>query len=97
MRAGALDLAEDVEGDHAADVDETNEHHGLGAQLESLGFLAERGQVVALAVGPALLLREGGALVLGLGSSFCGLSGLFFRGLFGVHVYCDSCFAYYVK
>jgi len=79
LNAGALNLTEDVQGDHAADVDETNEHDGLGTQLEAGCVLAERGQVVALPVGPSLLLREGGALVLGLGTSFCCLSGGIFR------------------
>lgn len=62
---GALYFAEDVQDHDAADVDETDQHDGLGAELEALGVLEERGQLVALSVGTALALREGRAFVLG--------------------------------
>lgn len=63
---GALDLAEDVEDDDTADVEETDQHDCLGAELEASGVFREEGQLVALAVCAALLLRERRALVPGL-------------------------------
>ena len=62
----ALNFAEDVQHDHAANVNETDQHDGLGGELEASGVLAEAGELVALSVGAALLLREGCASVLGL-------------------------------
>ena len=40
---GACQFAEDVEDYHAADVDETNQHDCLRAELEALRILEKRG------------------------------------------------------
>lgn len=63
---GALDLAEDVEDDDTADVEQTDQHDCLGAELEAGGVLREEGELVALAVSAALFLGERRALVPGL-------------------------------
>lgn len=52
--ACGLDLAEDVEDDHAAYVKQTDHHDSLGLELPAGTVLAEVGELVSLAVSAAL-------------------------------------------
>ena len=57
-----------MEDDNAADVDEADEHDGLGTKFEASGVFAEEGELVALAVSASLALGEGCPLALGGGA-----------------------------
>lgn len=45
-----------MEDDNTTDVDEADEHDGLGAELEAGGVFAEEGELVALTVSASLTL-----------------------------------------
>ena len=62
--ACGLDLAEDVEDDHAADVKQTDHHDGLGLELPAGTVLAEVGELVSLAVSAALASAQWRAFAL---------------------------------
>lgn len=78
LDACALDLAEDVEHHDDTDVQEADEHYGLWGQLEAVRVLGEEGELVALAVGPALAHGERRASALLLGAVNGALLGAFF-------------------
>lgn len=86
--ACGLDLAEDVKDDDTADVQEADDHHGLGLQLPACAVLAEVSELVALAICAALASGQGRALVPLLSAVLCTLA----RAILGCHlVHC--CFS----